>query len=286
MPTVDLDDTTIYYERAGQGPTMLFVHGLCGDASTFADPASRFTDRYTCVRYDRRGHSRSSRGTRPISDAQHADDAAALIEALDLAPCLVVASSGGANVATDLARRHGRLLRGAVLSEPPLFSVDPEGASEAMNEIGPLLARAGETGDRRAFVDGLLSIVCARVWPGADTAFREAKLANADIGYADVTSPSLDITAEDLAGVALPVLLLSGDASPPFHRSIVRRMAAALPAARHVELEDCGHVTYLEQPDQFERAVAAFAADIDRSGGAAAIDRRPGSRSEPASPGR
>ena len=39
MPLIDVNDTTIYYERSGQGPAMLFVHGMCGDADVWADQA-------------------------------------------------------------------------------------------------------------------------------------------------------------------------------------------------------------------------------------------------------
>ena len=112
MPTIDVNDTTLYYERTGQGPAMLFVHGMCGDAEVGADQARRFSNDYTCVRYDRRGHTRSGRGDAPISDALHAADAAALIGALDLAPCLSVGSSGGAAIGVEVAMRHGHLLRG------------------------------------------------------------------------------------------------------------------------------------------------------------------------------
>ena len=71
--------------------------------------------------------------------SQHADDAAALIEALGLAPCLIVGSSGGAAIAVDVALRHGHLLRGAVLSEPPLFSLDPDAGQALMGELRPRL---------------------------------------------------------------------------------------------------------------------------------------------------
>ena len=67
MPTIDVNDTTLHYERAGHGPAILFVHGMCGDAEVWADQARRFSGRYTCVRYDRRGHSRSARGERRAS---------------------------------------------------------------------------------------------------------------------------------------------------------------------------------------------------------------------------
>lgn len=82
MPTIDINDTTIYYERTGEGPTILFVHGMCGDAEVWADQARRLADRYTSVRYDRRGHNRSSWGEASVTDALHADDAAALIDQL------------------------------------------------------------------------------------------------------------------------------------------------------------------------------------------------------------
>jgi len=44
VPTVDINDTTLYYQRTGQGPAMLFVHGMCGDAEVWADQARRFAE--------------------------------------------------------------------------------------------------------------------------------------------------------------------------------------------------------------------------------------------------
>ena len=196
MPTIDIDDTTLYYERDGDGPAMLFVHGMCGDAEVWADQARRFADRYTCVRYDRRGHSRSGRGDAPISAAQHADDAAALIEALGLAPCLIVGSSSGAVIAVDVALRHGHLLRGAVLSEPPLFSLDPDGRPAAHRRARPA-RRAGDrrrrpARRRRRFLLVRSVPACGR---SIDETRKDRYRANADIGFTDLRSPSLDVVA-------------------------------------------------------------------------------------------
>ena len=65
MPTIRVKRTYLYFERAGHGPSMLFVHGMCGHADVWLDQAARFADRYTCVRYDRRGHSRRRAATPP-----------------------------------------------------------------------------------------------------------------------------------------------------------------------------------------------------------------------------
>ncbi|MGH3369045.1 MAG: alpha/beta fold hydrolase [Nocardioidaceae bacterium] len=263
MPTIDVNDTTLYYERAGDGPAILFVHGMCGDADVWADQARRLEDRYTCVRCDRRGHSRSARGDAAISDSLHADDTAGLIEALDLAPCLLVSSSGGAAIAVEVALRHGRLLRGAVLSEPPLFCLDRDAGQSLIDELVPRLEHATANEGPRAAVDAFFSLLCPGLWAILDEDRKDRYRDNADIGLTDLRSPSLDATAADLANVTLPTLVLAGDRSHLSLRSVAHRLATALPDARFVELADCGHVTYAEQPDAFAEAVSVFAAEID-----------------------
>jgi 3-oxoadipate enol-lactonase len=264
MPTIDVNNTTLYYERTGQGPAMLFVHGMCGDAEVWADQARRFSNDCTCVRYDRRGHTRSRRGDAPINDALHADDAAALIDALGLAPCLLVGSSGGAAIGVEVAMRHGHLLRGAVFSEPSLFCLDPPAGQALLRELAPHLDEAITDGGPVAAVDAFFSFVCLGLWSIIDEGRKDRYRANADIGLTDLRSPSLDATAADLAAVTTPALVLTGDRSHPSLRALAHRLAAALPDARFVELEECGHVTYAEQPDAFARAVSVFAAEISR----------------------
>jgi pimeloyl-ACP methyl ester carboxylesterase len=264
MPMLDVNGTTLYYERSGHGPAMLFVHGMCGDADVWLDQASRFSDRHTCVRYDRRGHTRSARGATTITDSVHADDAAALIAALDLAPCLIVGSSGGAAIAVDVALRHGHLLSGAVFSEPPLFSLDPDAGAVLMRELMPRLEEAMAAGGLRAAVSAFFSFVCPGLWSIIDEDRKDRYRANGEIGFADLRSPSLDIAAADLGGLTVPALVIAGRLSHPSLRSVARQLAGALPDARFVEIERCGHVTYAERPDDFAVAVGLFAAELDR----------------------
>ncbi len=263
MPTVDINDTTIHYERQGDGPGVLFVHGMCGNADVWADQAGRLTDRYTCVRYDRRGHSRSRRGEQPVSDALHADDAAALIEALDLAPCLYIGSSSGAAFGVEVALRHGHLLRGAVLSEPPLLRVFSDLGEPLVRDLMPRLESAIAAGGQQAWVDPFFERVCPGLWALIDEDRKDCYRANADVGMADLASPSLDIDPAELAAIDVPVLVLAGADTDPSLREIARRLSAVMSDARHVELADCGHVTYAEQPDAFARAVSVFAEELD-----------------------
>src|SRR5512146_3254220 len=99
VAAINVNGTTLYYDEAGKGPAMLFIHGAAGFAGVWADQMARFSTTMHCVAYDRRGHSRSPKGNVTQESVElHADDAAALIKALHLAPVVLVASSGGARI--------------------------------------------------------------------------------------------------------------------------------------------------------------------------------------------
>lgn len=261
MPTEAIRGTTIHYEQAGSGPDLLFVHGMCGDARVWEGQVGLLRDRYTCTTYDRRGHSRSPRGHEIECDATHADDAVALIEALDLHP-VVVASSGGARITVELLRRRPDATRGAVLSEPPLLGLDPDAASGFRAELVPRIEQALERRGPAAAVDAFFSFVCPGLWSRIDDSTKDRYRANAPAMLAELGAAPTPISSDDLPGIKTPALVLSGADSHPVLRAIATVLVRSLPDARWVELEDCGHVTYAEQPEQFATAVATFADEI------------------------
>ena len=133
-----------------------------------------------------------------------------------------------------------------------------------MGELGPRVQEAMASGGPSTAVDAFFALVCPRMWAMLDEDRKDRYRANADIGFADLRAPTLDVTAADLATVTIPTLVITGDTSHPALRSIAKQLAAALADARLIELADCGHVTYAEQPDAFAHAVTVFAAELDR----------------------
>ncbi len=131
-----------------------------------------------------------------------------------------------------------------------------------MAELRPL-AESGYA-DPRGFVDAFFSLMCPGLWASIDESRKDRDRANAEIGLADLRSGSIEVASADLGEVSIPALVIAGANSHPALRSVARRLAASLPDARFVELVDCGHVTYAEQPDQFARALSAFAVEVDR----------------------
>src|SRR5690349_23396852 len=94
----------LYYEKQGTGQSLLFIAGSTGDAGNFSRAAALLADEFTVVTYDRRGNSRSPRpaGWTTTSVGEQADDAAALINGLNLPPVVVFGASAGGLIALDL----------------------------------------------------------------------------------------------------------------------------------------------------------------------------------------
>jgi pimeloyl-ACP methyl ester carboxylesterase len=263
MPSVSLNGADLYYAARGAGPPVLFVHGMCGDASVWDGQVDRLAGRFRCVAYDRRGHSRSARGdVEQRTVGLHGDDAAALIRALGLGPCLLVGSSSGARVGLDVVLRYPELLRGAVLSEPPLFALDPTGAAELQAALRPELQQALAEGGPRAAVDAFFRYLCPGLWLAIDETRREVYRANASELLPDLQMPTYQVSRNDLARVRVPCLVVRGDRSHPVLMRLADRLAGAIPGAELVEVRGSGHVTYAEQPAAFADAVRGFAARL------------------------
>jgi pimeloyl-ACP methyl ester carboxylesterase len=137
--TLKVPGAQIYYEKRGQGPLLLVIAGGPQDAGVFEELAQRLADRHTVVTYDPRGNSRSPFDGPPVEQDLdvHADDAAALIEAVGGGPADVFGTSGGAQIGLNLAARYPQLVRALVAHEPPsmMLLADPAPAVAEANAL-------------------------------------------------------------------------------------------------------------------------------------------------------
>jgi pimeloyl-ACP methyl ester carboxylesterase len=149
---IDTGTTKLYHELRGGGPALLLVTGGTGGADEWGPVAPTLAEELTVVTYDRRGMSRSPRpdGWTATSMPEQADDAAALLRALELAPAVVVGHSGGASIACSLVERHPELVRHAVLYEAPLLAVVPDGEAVVAGLQATVDRAMAEGGPRRA----------------------------------------------------------------------------------------------------------------------------------------
>lgn len=259
MPEIEANGVRLHYEVIGEGPPLVFVHGMCGRGDVWAGQVERLSDEFTCVTYDRRGHGSSTDGEAQHTVPLHGDDFAALVRTLGLGSVLYVGSSGGARVGIDVVLRHPDVLAGAVLSEPPVFSLDPERGKEFLGRVVPTVQPRLETGDLPGAVDAFFDAVCPGLWRLLDDSHKQPYRRSGPMLVADLRQPPFEVSPQDLADVQLPVLAIAGLDSDAFLQSTPRIIARSVPGAELVELSDCGHVTYAEQPDAFADAVRSFA---------------------------
>jgi pimeloyl-ACP methyl ester carboxylesterase len=132
VPYVELNGCRTFYEVAGQGPPLLFMHGGLGGLGTghvTREPFvwyEAFTKRYTVITYDRRSSGRSSAPESRHSLELFAADALELLQHLAIGPAIIWGESGGVPIAITFALRHPDSTRALILTDgAPWFSRDP-----------------------------------------------------------------------------------------------------------------------------------------------------------------
>ena len=224
----------------GEGPCVVFQHGLCGDASQPADVFPRdCTARHVVL--DCRGHGESDAGPLDaLSIATFTDDLAAAIESLGAGPCIVGGISMGAAMSLRLACTKPDLVCGLVLARPA-WGCEIAPANMRPNlEVGEILARE-ETPDERD------------VFLASDTGRRLANEAPdnlaslsgffcrrpRDVTAALLTRISRDgpgVTEAQVASLELPVLVIGHEEDVIHPMALARHLAGLIPGARLAEI--------------------------------------------------
>ncbi|MCH8814798.1 MAG: alpha/beta fold hydrolase [Chloroflexi bacterium] len=116
MPLVQCGEIKIEYHIEGDGPPLLMLRGLGGQASTWGEPLlSGLRDNFTVIRMNHRGVGLSELPNEPFTMQTMAADAATLLEALDIDRAHVLSVSMGGMVAQELVLNHPESVNGLIL---------------------------------------------------------------------------------------------------------------------------------------------------------------------------
>lgn len=266
MATATVNGTALYYEESGSGPALFFVHGTGGSANSWDLAVERLSHSFKCVTYDRRGNLRSPLGDIGGYDPDlQVQDAAELIRVLDLAPCLLVASSGGGSMGFQVVLRFPDLLQGAVLAEPGLYSLDLDGGAAFLPGLRARLQPFFAGPDKRRLMDAFMEYIDPAAWAALPPYRREQYRDNYAAFLRESQAERPAVTGDDLRSVRVPCLVLVGSNSFATYKTIGRALIAGIPKAELVEIEDAGHLMYIDKPDAFADAIRRFAAKLFQS---------------------
>jgi pimeloyl-ACP methyl ester carboxylesterase len=270
---LEVNGTKLAYRLSGDsGPPVVFVHGSLGDYRSWRGQENAFSQVFRVLVYSRRYHRPNPQvadTNQVYSPKVHAEDLAALLLTLDLAPAHIVGSSYGAYTAMALARDHPNLVRSLVLAEPPVISLltvseagDAERRAFFLNSLDPArraFARGDSVAALRSFYDGINGRgQFDNLPPAARTdllaysfEMRQELLTNREQYYPTVS-------CMELGRVTTPVLLVRGAQSPRLFQIISDELARCLRSDTTVIVPAGGHPPHLRNPAFYNQAVARF----------------------------
>ena len=265
MPRISANAVELNYDLAGNGETLVLVHGGWSDRNNWQAVAAELARSFRVVAYDRRGHGESERGVQGSRRDQE-DDLAALIEGSGGEAAHVAGTSFGASIAIGLASRRPDLVRSVIAHEPPLPSIaadDPEVHSElqavltSVMEVVARVERGDALGAARQFVE---EVALGRgAWELLPQPLRETMVDSAPAFVAEQRDPRwASVELDQLANIECPLLLTQGDESPAWFRSIVARLADAIAVAQVHTYHGAGHAPHLSNPGDYLATVSGF----------------------------
>jgi pimeloyl-ACP methyl ester carboxylesterase len=235
VPYALVNGVRLYYEEHGAGTPILGLHGGGSSAVFWEDAAERLAALGRVITYDRRGSNRSERPEpyAVTSIGEHADDALALMRALDAEPAVLIGRSYGGTIGLDLALRHPASVLGVALLEAGSNGLSPE-----YDEWFAKLAAAVERTVTERGADAVGEVVLRDVfgaWEELPDLWRDVFTSNGPALLAEVRGGETFDNAR-LRELAVPALVVTADASPEPIRRGSEALARALPRARHARV--------------------------------------------------
>ena len=277
MSTAHVDSIDLYYEVHGSGDPLLLIMGLGADSVAWTFQVPEFSQHYRTVVFDNRGVGRTSKPAGPYTTAQMADDAAGLLDALDIRHTHVVGVSMGGMIAQELVLRHPQRVRSLVLActyaRPQEDIAQTQSLSVA--QLGGSISPSGEIQidldkiDPMAFFQMMLPAAfnpefiqqelpkLMEVFSGALQYGFSMEALLAQVG-AVMSHNALD----RLDQIRVPTLVLTGDNDrlvPPQYSDV---LAAKIPGARLVKIPGGSHGFNFETPERFNREILSFLGSV------------------------
>jgi pimeloyl-ACP methyl ester carboxylesterase len=243
---VDVDGGRLYYEEAGQGPTVVFLHDGLLHSGTWDEQIAPWSSHHRVIRYDRRYYGRSPAAAAPYADL---DDLLALLDALAVDKTAIVGASSGGRLAVDFTLAHPERVDALVLVGAVVGGMEYSTHFTARNlrNSGPLYTGGGVQEVIERLVDDSYSTAASSA--AARAHIRELLEANPDHLTASgeyQQQPDFK-TLDRLGEVQVPTLIVVGEADSPDVHAHAGVFETGIEGAKRVVLPNAGHMVHLER---------------------------------------
>ena len=264
---VDIGDVGMWVERRGQGPDVLLIAGLSDPAEAWQFQLDGLADRYRVTAFDNRGTGRTPLPEGPLSVEGMADDAAALLRALDVENAHIAGFSGGSKIAQELALRHPDLVRSLVLVSTwaglDRYTGSVTGFLDWLADVAPSERAMLEAfflwiytprAHNEGVVDQIIEEALAYPHPQSPEAFK-----------AQLAPFRTHDTLDRLHRITAPTLVVSGGLDIITPTPLGRVVADRIPGAEFVLLPEEAHQPFQEAPEEFDALVDEFWRRVDEA---------------------
>lgn len=261
LPNINVNGTTLVYNDQGpkDAPVLVMCHSLFFDQTMFAHQTEYFSKTIRIVSYDLRDQGQSARSDLKSVDMNtHTDDAIALIEALNLAPCFFAGNSMGGFIALRLASRRPDLLKGCIV-------LGSSGELEyKLSDFSPLIDGVNAQGTE-PFIDTLMYIMFG------DNYLADASRASEREYWRDhmlKLGPDIARSAhgvihrtgvlDEIKDCKVPMLILAGEQDHAYEVPLSHNIAQTVADSQMFVIPKAGHSVALEQPKIVNEYISDF----------------------------
>lgn len=263
MTTTRIDDIQLAYTDVGAGPAVVLIHGYPFNRSLWTEQAEALRDRYRVVIPDLRGFGESDSAGNLATMGRMAEDVAALMDHLEIEQAVIGGLSMGGYVALAFARQIPARVRALVLADTRAQADTEEGKQTRAQQAEKALSE-GMAGIADAMLPKLLTPDTVSKRPELVKRVRDMMLKTKPEGAAAALMgmAQRDDQTEFISSIEVPALIAVGreDAITPVADS--EAMHAKIAESRLVVIENAGHVSNLEQTEQFNDALHKFLSSI------------------------
>jgi pimeloyl-ACP methyl ester carboxylesterase len=257
MPLLKIHGADLYYEQHGEGPPLVFAHGMGGNHLSWWQQVPHFRERYTCITFDQPGFLHSE-----VAPGEHSfvDSLTGLLDALGYDRVSLVAQSMGGNTCFGFALRTPRRVRALVMADTifPLELPEFGGLRTGVPERRAALTARGihpAAGERMAAEQPALHFLYQQI-----TALNGDRWSPSNPPPGSALVPR--VGREELRGFDVPTLFVIGEEDVVIPPRLLELGAAAVPGARVARVPKAGHSVYFERPMEFNRIVDEFLTSV------------------------